>query len=92
MDTLKLEITFDSSNGSQARVWFVCINQGYLMILEYKIRYLEWLRKILMIYTLEHDMVYRFIRQLSLLLSFLSKHLIARVYFFYQVINHERAT
>lgn len=85
-------MTSDLSSISQARVGFVVVHQGSLLVLEYEIRFCEWDRHISMLYTLEHDMVHGFFKGLVFPFYLLLEHLIADVSSFSQVVDHLRST
>lgn len=65
MDTSQPELRFGSSSSSQAIVGFIIVEHGSLLVLKYKINFLEWSRYILILYPSEHKMVHRFIRELA---------------------------
>jgi len=62
------------------------------LVLEYKVRFLEWVRHIPMLYPSAHNMVHGFIRGLSLPLHLVLEHLIAAGSLLCQVVDHMRAT
>lgn len=85
-------MTFESSSNSQAKIRPIGVPWGSLLVSEYEIGFLDWSRRILMLYSSELDMLCGFIKGSILTLRFVSEHLIEVGSSFSQVVNYTKVT